>query len=94
MYDSSTFDQPFITWNELYHCHVIMSLLRGGWGCSVHLMKDFRPSSDGPQEVKCIFDVQLGNNAPRGTSGQGKGHLLGCLKKEQCWLEFLVQGYE
>ncbi|KAG1677047.1 hypothetical protein FOA52_001217 [Chlamydomonas sp. UWO 241] len=41
--------------------------------------------------VKTISDVQLGDCAPRGTSGQGLGHLTSDLKREQCWLEFLVE---
>ena len=47
-----------------------------------------------PQEIKCIYEVRLGDAAPRGTEGQGKGHLLDNLDRSQCWLEFLVQGNE
>ncbi len=43
------------------------------------------------QEIKSIFEVRLGDNSPRGTSGQGRGHLTGNMQRGQCWLEYLVQ---
>lgn len=43
------------------------------------------------QAVKRIIDVRLAENAPRGRSGQGRGHLVAHLQRHQCWLEFMVE---
>eukprot|EP00955_Chlamydomonas_euryale_P059435 357392-Chlamydomonas_euryale.AAC.7 len=43
------------------------------------------------QRVLRIFDVQLGDCAPRGKKGQSLGHLTADLQRSQCWLEYLVE---
>ncbi|GAX80751.1 hypothetical protein CEUSTIGMA_g8186.t1 [Chlamydomonas eustigma] len=57
-------------------------------------VKPLTPADKPSKEVKYIFEVRLGDNAPRGQSGQGKDHLLDHLQRSHCWLEYLVQGYE
>ena len=69
-----------------------------GWTCCPALPPALPPSllslPPSPQEVKHINEVCLGDCCPRGIKGQGRGHLLDHMQREDCWLMYHVLGYE